>query len=518
MPRTVPNSSADTATFASSDMTGVSLSANTEVNSIVFNAGASAFTVTASPTFTLTISGLGNTNNSGITQNFVTTVDGASNPGFMAFTNSATAGSLTSFTNNGGTVAFGSGGLTSFFNSSTADHGAFTDSGGTVIEAFGGGTNFRDSSTAGNGSFTINGGAVSNAFGGVTAFLDSSTAGNGTFTVNGGAVFGGEGGYAVFFGNSTAGNATFTINGGRAVGAGGGVLQVGPDAPTTGNAILIATSGSFGGDGASIQFFGDSTGGTARVEVFGDGTLGFTNAELQIDGHNAPGVTIGSIEGNGIVSLGNNNLTVGGNDLSTAFAGIITDGGGGGSLTKTGRGKLTLSNANTYNEGTTVNNGTLLVTNKTGSATGMGAVQVSAGTLGGTGEIAGSVTISSATSAAFLAPGSGKKTGTLTIRSALTFNSPAIYKIDLNSGTVTADRVSARRVTINSGASVLITDLRTAMLPTGTVLTVISNAAATRIAGTFSNLADGSTFTVGSNTYQVSYEGGDGNDLTLTVQ
>lgn len=54
-------------------------------------------------------------------------------------------------------------------------------------------------------------------------------------------------------------------------------------------------------------------------------------------------------------------------------------------------------------------------------------------------------------------------------------------------------------------------------LPSGTVLTAIDNTAATPIAGTFSNLADGSTFTIGSNTFQASYESGTGNDLTLTV-
>ena len=46
----------------------------------------------ASPTFTLTISGAGITNNSGMTQNFAITHDGA-----MFFTNSATAGSLTRY-------------------------------------------------------------------------------------------------------------------------------------------------------------------------------------------------------------------------------------------------------------------------------------------------------------------------------------------------------------------------------------------------------------------------------------
>ena len=37
------------------------------------------------------------------------------------------------------------------------------------------------------------------------------------------------------------------------------------------------------------------------------------------------------------------------------------------------------------------------------------------------------------------------------------------------------------------------------------------------IAGTFSNLADGASITVGNNTFQADYQGGDGNDLTLTV-
>jgi hypothetical protein len=54
-------------------------------------------------------------------------------------------------------------------------------------------------------------------------------------------------------------------------------------------------------------------------------------------------------------------------------------------------------------------------------------------------------------------------------------------------------------------------------LPTGKVFTAISNTAATPINGTFSNLADGATVTVGADKLQVSYSGGDGNDLTLTV-
>src|SRR5439155_16862419 len=45
MPATIPNSPTDTATFATSSITGLSLSSLIQVNSIVFNAGASAFTI-----------------------------------------------------------------------------------------------------------------------------------------------------------------------------------------------------------------------------------------------------------------------------------------------------------------------------------------------------------------------------------------------------------------------------------------------------------------------------------------
>src|SRR3989442_10469749 len=111
-----PNGTADTATFATSNKTSVSLSADTEVNGIVFNAGASAFTITASSTFGLIISGVGITNNSGIVQNFVTLLDqNLGNNFVIQFRNSATAGSLTAFTHNGGVDTQGE---TDFFDTS----------------------------------------------------------------------------------------------------------------------------------------------------------------------------------------------------------------------------------------------------------------------------------------------------------------------------------------------------------------------------------------------------------------
>jgi hypothetical protein len=46
---------------------------------------------------------------------------------------------------------------------------------------------------------------------------------------------------------------------------------------------------------------------------------------------------------------------------------------------------------------------------------------------------------------------------------------------------------------------------------------VISNTSANPIAGTFSNLPNGGIVNANGNNLQANYEGGGGNDLTLTV-
>jgi len=340
-------------------------------------------------------------------------------------------------------------------------------------------------------------------------FDGNSTAANGTFVVEGAIAFPFFGGSVAFDFNSTAtaGNGAFFLNGSSISGAFGGFLYF--FGGTAGNAMLIANPGTNGGGGGTISFEGGD-GGEARIELTGNGTLRMTFSDSM--------VTVGSIEGDGLVLLGSHKLITGSNDLSTTFSGTIQDTG---SLEKIGNGTITLSSENTYTGGTTVSAGVLRVANETGSATGTAAVNVNVGMLGGSGIIAGATTIGTGTeTGAFLAPAAGNNVqATLTIQSAVTFNADATYTCTFrkNRNGTRTDQVIANGVTINSGAMIALSGHTSTALRQGLIITLISNTSVNPISGTFSNLPDGAIVTINGNNLQASYEGGDGNDLTLTV-
>ena len=142
---------------------------------------------------------------------------------------------------------------------------------------------------------------------------------------------------------------------------------------------------------------------------------------------------------------------------------------------------------------------------------------MSAGTLGGAGIIAGTTTIGTG---AFLRPATGAKTPvTLTIQNSLIFASDSTYTCTFKAKKAKSqnDKVVANGVTLNSGAEFSLSGQAWGQLRQGTSFTVISNTASTPISGTFADHADGAIITVGSTKFQANYEGGDGNDLTLTV-
>jgi autotransporter-associated beta strand protein len=479
--------------------------------------------------------------------------------GIIDFLNSATAGDGTTLTALGSATggAF-SGSVINFHETCTAGSATIVAEGAHGRDDAGGGTvDFFDNSTAANASFTVTGAFAPGGEGGHVGFSDSSTASDANFTIEGGANGGLEGevdfsgnseaenaqftvagGEVTFFDDSSAADATFTIesaglvsfdfggtagngvfiiNGGTTSGAvGGRVLFLGSSFsnPTAGNATFTANSGTNGGDGGEIDLSANDE-NEAAIQLFGNGTLDVTLFPAGV-------VTIGSFEGDGLVDLGTSHLITGANNLSTAFSGTILDSDfGSGSLGKVGTGSLTLTGRNTYEAGTTISSGILLVNNSSGSGTGTGVVSVDAGTLGGKGIIAGAVTVGTGSgTGAFLAPALGpKKQTTLTIQSALTFNSDATYTYTFRArGTkARSDQIIANGVTINSGAFFAFQGTAQGTLPTGLSFTAINNTSADPIAGTFSNLADGAILTVNGNNFQASYEGGDGNDLTLTV-
>ena len=306
-PMTVPNGSTDIATFAVSNTTNVSISANTEVSGITFTAAATnPYTITASAAFTLIISGTGITNNSGSTQQFVTAVGANGEFGLILFTNSATAGNSTMFTNNGGTVSGAAGGSTVFNGSSTAASAILVANGGS------------------------NGGA-----GGTILFADQSTGGTSRVELFGN-------GSLDISEHFTPGVTTGSIEGSGAVFLGANKLTVGNKLSTTFSGVM-QDGGIGGGTGGSLTKVGKGkltfttantyTGGTTITK----GTLLVKNKTGSGTGSGAVQVNVGTLGGTGKI---NGAVTVG---TGTSSGAILLAGN-----SATSPGTLTVNNTLTF--------------------------------------------------------------------------------------------------------------------------------------------------------------------------
>jgi hypothetical protein len=225
------------------------------------------------------------------------------------------------------------------------------------------------------------------------------------------------------------------------------------DTTTAAAANITASGGGDGSGGGAIIFAEESKGGTASVTLSG-------NAELDISTHNARGVTIGSLAGQGSVSAWSEYPHHRNQQPEHDLFGVIQDGGG---------------------------------VSKSGTGSGSGA---------------------------FLALAAGTNVqAMLTIQGTLIFNADATYAYTFRGEPEQDqdDKVIASGVIINSSAMIALSGQTRGRLTTGLTLTLISNTSANSTSGSFANLADGGIVTVNGNHLQASYEGGDGNDLTLTV-
>jgi autotransporter-associated beta strand protein len=177
---------------------------------------------------------------------------------------------------------------------------------------------------------------------------------------------------------------------------------------------------------------------------------------------------------------------------------------------------LTLTGANTYTGETIVSGGKLILSSTATLATSL--VEIDAGTLGGDGVIPSPVLVERQ---GFLAPSAEThRPTTMTIQSYLDVLSNGTYKcrFPASGSTVRSDQVIANGIIGDSAGNIAFEAKIQGTLVPGTTFTIINNTSANPISATFANLPDGGIVTINGNNFKASYEGGDGNDLTLTVQ
>jgi hypothetical protein len=252
-PATVPNSTTDIATFSASNTTSILTSANVDLASLVFAAGAPSYAIAIDRHLGLTFWGEGVRNDSGVEHTFTGDGDftfnesssagndvsygpprGGCCTGNLFFNDNASAGSA-SFTNI----------VIDFFDNASADHGVFTNA--SVV--------FHNNSSAGNGVFTSGNESDVN-------FHDNSTAETAQFTVDDGLV-------VYFFDNSTAADATFLVDAGLVAFLDG----LNHTKSTAANGLFIINGGSTSGEFGGSVFFNGGTGGSATL-VANSGTNG----------------------------------------------------------------------------------------------------------------------------------------------------------------------------------------------------------------------------------------------------
>jgi len=260
------------------------------------------------------------------------------------------------------------------------------------------------------------------------------------------------------------GQGTLTINGDGTVSS-SGVLQVGYRGSGTGtihlNGGLLTARSIVGGDGsATLNFNGGVLQAAASSGNFLQGSL-------------APLVKAGGA----ILDTQANAVTIANTLLHDSALGSAIDGG----LTKQGSGVLRLTAGNTYNGTTSIDQGTLLAANTTGSATGSGPVQVnSAATLAGSGTVAGHVSVNADGT---LSPGTSA--GVFTAQAGVTLAGNSLLDIEiggLSTGTQYDQLAADSSIDILPDA-ILQLSLLTGFTPNfGDEFTIVT---ATNVSGTF---------------------------------
>lgn len=252
-----------------------------------------------------------------------------------------------------------------------------------------------------------------------------------------------------------------------------------------------------------VNVYGTMSGPAAAL-LTGSGTLilGSNGISYGYFGSGAVGATIeGNLDMGGTVRAVD--IPDGNSATDLTIAANIHNGG----LRKTGSGTLALAGVNDYVGATTIDGGTLHVL---GALHPSSTVTVNAGTLSGNGAV-GNVVVNSG---GVLTP--GVSAGVLASRS-VALNTGAILGIELNGNQAGSDY---DQLTV-SGSVALAGNLNVSLGYTpapGQRFVIISNDGTDPVQGTFTGLSQDATFLVGSDLLQISYTGGDGNDVELVTR
>ncbi|OLB16736.1 MAG: hypothetical protein AUH07_00295 [Gemmatimonadetes bacterium 13_2_20CM_70_9] len=361
---------------------------------------------------------------------------------------------------------------------------------GSAVTVSGGATFDLRGFSDGIGSLAGAGTVTSGAAGAVTL----TAGGNNGSTTFSGVILNGSGTVAL----TKTGTGTLTLSGANTYGGtttvSAGVLDVQNNTALDGSGLVVAEPVTLNGTGIA--------GGGALRQLANTNTWSGT---ITLGSAARVNADAGTLTVSGGITNGGFPLTVGGAGNTTISTTAISGTGG---LTKDGTGTVTLSASNTYTGTTTVSAGSLLVNGSQGSS----AVSLNGGTLGGTGTVGA---ITSTGSGGSVAPGVG--VGILTSGNVNWSSGSPGFVVQLN-GTTAGTGYDQLNVTgsVNLGSATLSGTLGFSP-PNGTSFTIINNDGGDAVIGTFAGLPEGSTVVLSGQSLQISYVGGTGNDVVLSV-
>ncbi|MGC4013411.1 MAG: autotransporter-associated beta strand repeat-containing protein [Luteolibacter sp.] len=326
----------------------------------------------------------------------------------------------------------------------------------------------------------------------INTYRANNTGGNDNIINNGGLTVTGAGNLDIRKYITGSGSLTLNSTGTLTLGPAPNSGQTTWDCTYAGNTTITSGTLRIRGDYATANQTAPIPYGSGKGNVVFDAAtntaiLNLNGRSININGlSQTTASTTNKVVNNG---TGTSTLTVGNNNATSTFAGIVADNTGTGgtlALTKTGTGTLTLSGTNTYTGTTTVTGGTLA---GSGCATSNTVVQTGA----------------------TLAPGAG--IGTFLCKGG-TLASGATLAIEIDSTGDTADKLDSTVGNIDiTGATVSFTEIGTGTIPAGTKLAIIDYTGKT-LTGAFTGYAEGTSITVGANTFTLSYV--DSSKVTLT--